>query len=50
MRAKRILLIDHNEQGLLARRILLEDLGYGIETASSGAAGLGRVRSSRRST
>lgn len=40
MEAKRILLIDDNEQGLLARRILLEDLGYEIETASNGADGL----------
>ena len=36
----RILLIDDNKHGLVARRSVLEDLGYAVETARSGRAGL----------
>ena len=36
----RILLIDDNCQGLAARRIILEDLGYDVATAESGEQGL----------
>jgi CheY-like chemotaxis protein len=32
----RILLVDDNELGLTARRMILEDAGYGVETAVSG--------------
>ncbi len=38
--ASRILLIDDNSQGLLARRIILEGLGYDVATADSGEKGL----------
>ena len=38
----RILLIDDNEQGLLARRIILEGLGYEVATAESGEGGIQR--------
>jgi CheY-like chemotaxis protein len=41
---RRILLIDDNRQGLLARRIILEDLGYDVETAETGEAGLACFR------
>ena len=36
----RILLIDVNRHGLKARRTVLEELGYQVETASSGKQGL----------
>jgi CheY-like chemotaxis protein len=36
----RILLIDDNKHGLDARRVLLEDLGYQIDTACCGEEGL----------
>ena len=36
----RILLIDDNRQGSVARRIILEDLGYEVATAESGEQGL----------
>jgi CheY-like chemotaxis protein len=32
----RILLVDDNSLGLTARRMILEDAGYGVETALSG--------------
>ena len=35
-----ILLIDDNKHGLKARRTVLEELGYRVETASSGKQGL----------
>jgi CheY-like chemotaxis protein len=35
-----ILLIDHNRQGLMARKSILEEQGYSITTASSGEEGL----------
>lgn len=38
--ARRILLIDDNPQGLLARSIILEGLGYDVATAESGEKGL----------
>ena len=38
--ASRILLIDDNSQGLLARRIILKGLGYDVATADSGEKGL----------
>ena len=38
--ASRILLIDDNSQGLLARKIILEGLGYEVATADSGERGL----------
>jgi CheY-like chemotaxis protein len=34
--AARILLVDDNARGLTARRMILTDLGYGVETALSG--------------
>jgi CheY-like chemotaxis protein len=34
----RILLVDDNKLGLAARRMILEDAGYGVETAESGEA------------
>src|SRR5580658_3886285 len=34
--AARILLVDDNAKGLTARRMILTDLGYGVETALSG--------------
>lgn len=40
----RILLVDDNRQGLLARKIILEDLGYDVETAETGEAGLACFR------
>lgn len=36
----RILLIDDNKHGLIARRKLLEDAGYQVETARGGREGL----------
>jgi len=36
----RILLIDDNKHGLIARRTLLEEQGYEVETATSGSIGL----------
>ena len=36
----RILLIDDNKHGLIARRNVLEDLGYAVETAESGRSGI----------
>ena len=39
-RPLRILLIDDNRHGLDARRVLLEDLGYQIDTACCGEDGL----------
>jgi CheY-like chemotaxis protein len=38
--ANRILLVDDNANGLSARRSVLEELGYRITTASSGAEAL----------
>ena len=38
----RILLIDVNRHGLRARRTVLEELGYEVETASTGKQGLGK--------
>ena len=38
----RILLIDDNEHGLMARRTLLEEQGYQVETASCGREGLSK--------
>ena len=38
----RILLIDDNKHGLVARRNVLEDLGYAVETAKSGRSGLAK--------
>jgi CheY-like chemotaxis protein len=32
----RILLVDDNKLGLTARKMILEDAGYGVETATSG--------------
>lgn len=32
----RILLVDDNKLGLAARKMILEDAGYGVETAESG--------------
>jgi CheY-like chemotaxis protein len=37
---KKILLVDDNEDGLLVRRLLLEELGYEVEVAGSGETGL----------
>jgi CheY-like chemotaxis protein len=34
--ASRVLLVDDNERGLTARRMILADHGYGVETALSG--------------
>jgi len=34
--AARILLVDDNPHGLVARRMILEEQGYGVETALSG--------------
>ncbi len=36
----RILLVDDNQDGLVARRLLLEELGYVVETARSGEEAL----------
>lgn len=36
----KILLIDDNPQGLLARKIILQDIGYAVATAGSGEEGL----------
>ena len=36
----RILMIDDNPQGLAARRIILQDLGYDVTTAEDGEQGL----------
>jgi CheY-like chemotaxis protein len=38
----RILLIDDNEHGLMARRTLLEEQGYQVETATGGREGLSK--------
>jgi len=38
-----ILLVDDNKLGLVARRAVLEELGYVITTAGSGAEGLKRL-------
>lgn len=38
----RILLIDDNEHGLMARRTLLEEQGYQVETATCGREGLSK--------
>ena len=35
-----ILLIDHNRQGLMARKSILEEQGYSVTTASAGEDGL----------
>jgi len=35
-----VLLIDDNRDGLLARRMILEDLGFWVQTADSGEEGL----------
>jgi len=35
-----VLLVDDNRDGLLARRFLLEELGYRVQTAKSGEEGL----------
>ncbi|MBI4889965.1 MAG: response regulator [Acidobacteria bacterium] len=40
MKAARILLVDDNRSGLLARRAVLEELGYSTEGASDGATAL----------
>ncbi len=37
-------MIDDNRHGLLARRIILEDLGYEVATAESGEEGVQRFR------
>jgi two-component system chemotaxis sensor kinase CheA len=34
--AARVLLVDDNQYGLTARKMILEDAGYGVETALSG--------------
>lgn len=39
-KAARILLIDDNQHGQAARRIILEGLGYEVRTANCGRAGL----------
>lgn len=36
----KILLIDDNHQGQLARKIILQDIGYAVATAGSGEEGL----------
>jgi CheY-like chemotaxis protein len=36
----KILLVDDNRDGLLVRRLLLEELGYGVEVAGTGEEGL----------
>lgn len=36
----KILLIDDNPQGLLARKIILQDIGYAVTTAGSGEEGV----------
>ena len=33
--AARVLLVDDNQYGLTARKMILEDAGYGVETALS---------------
>jgi CheY-like chemotaxis protein len=38
-----ILLIDNNQHGLKARRTVLEEAGYRVETAASGKAGLAKL-------
>ena len=38
----RILLIDDNEDGLIARRTVLEEQGYQVETATGGHEGLAK--------
>lgn len=40
IRKRRILLVDDNVNGLNARRSVLEELGYRVNTASSGAEAL----------
>lgn len=35
-----VLLIDDNRDGLLARRLILEELGFGVQTADTGEEGL----------
>lgn len=44
--SNRILLIDDNRQGLAARRILLQELGYDVATAEGGEQGLRRFAES----
>ncbi len=39
-RPPRVLLIDDNKHGLVARRTLLEEQGYEVETAANGVEGL----------
>ena len=36
----RVLLIDDNRHGLIARRLILQDLGYDVEIAQSGEEGV----------
>jgi len=43
-RSWRILLIDDNRHGLVARRAVLEQQGHKVTTASSGQDGLGRFQ------
>ena len=43
----RILLVDDNANGLKARKMVLEDLGYGIVTASNGHDALERFMPQR---
>lgn len=38
-----ILLVDDNQDGILARRSILEELGYRVVTATSGADALTRI-------
>ena len=43
----RILLVDDNTHGLIARKALLEELGYRIETACCGEDALARFQNGR---
>ncbi|MGD0498147.1 MAG: response regulator [Bryobacteraceae bacterium] len=40
----KILLVDDNRDGLLVRRLLLEEAGYRVEVASNGEEGLNRFQ------
>jgi CheY-like chemotaxis protein len=43
----KVLLVDDNPDGLLVRRLLLEELGLEVETALDGEAGLRRFESGK---
>ena len=47
MESLRILLVDGNRHGLVARRAVLEELGYVVETAPLAAEGLAKAEAKR---